>query len=107
MQTLDREQYPEFDIILRTRDQGTPALTSTATIHLNVSDVNDNAPVFYPVHYYVRVAESEPTHTSVLQVKLFCCDIFYFLIYLFGLLMDVICLGFWPRSIPSLERDVC
>ena len=68
LQTLDREQYSEFDIILRARDQGTPVQTSTATIHLNVSDVNDNAPVFYPVHYYVRVAESEPTHTSVIQV---------------------------------------
>ena len=68
LQTLDREQQHEFDIVVRARDQGTPAQTSTATVHLNVSDVKDNAPVFYPVHYYVRVAETEPTHTSVLQV---------------------------------------
>ena len=68
LQTLDREQYDQCDIILRAKDQGTPAQTSTTTIHLNVSDVNDNAPVFYPVNYYIRVPETEPTHTSVIQV---------------------------------------
>ena len=90
LQTLDREQRHEFEIVVRARDQGTPAQTSTATVHLNVSDVNDNAPVFYPVHYYVRVAETEPTHTSVIQVTfaydfrlnfhvndiLLCCSVF-------------------------------
>ena len=69
LKTLDREEYDEFDIVVRAKDQGTPAQTSTTTVHLNVSDVNDNSPVFYPANYHIRVPETEPTHTSVIQVK--------------------------------------
>ena len=65
---LDREVEEMYVIHLGVRDEGTPPKSSTATIYLNVTDINDNSPVFYPVKYHARVVENEPAHTSVIRV---------------------------------------
>ncbi|CAG0879401.1 unnamed protein product [Cyprideis torosa] len=66
---LDREVIPEYTIRVIARDQGTPTMSSTATISLIVDDVNDNSPEFYPLHYFVAVKETLPLESPVIQVS--------------------------------------
>ncbi|XP_056138216.1 neural-cadherin-like [Lampris incognitus] len=41
---LDRETVPVYELVVIATDQGTPALTGSATIHLPLLDMNDNGP---------------------------------------------------------------
>ncbi|XP_067853677.1 neural-cadherin [Heptranchias perlo] len=43
---LDHETIQQYNLIILATDQGTPAQTGTATIQMNVLDVNDNGPEF-------------------------------------------------------------
>ena len=65
---LDREVMPEFEIRVVARDQGSPPLSSTATVLLRVLDVNDNSPEFYPQQYLVSVSEDAEVGASVVKV---------------------------------------
>ncbi|KAK4297732.1 hypothetical protein Pmani_029851, partial [Petrolisthes manimaculis] len=66
---LDREAMPKYEIKVVAKDQGIPPLSSTATVMLEVQDVNDNSPEFYPQKYFVVVPEDLPLGSSVLQVS--------------------------------------
>ncbi|XP_054024590.1 protocadherin gamma-B5-like [Dryobates pubescens] len=66
--TLDREQAAEHRVTLVARDGGSPVLSSQATRVLEVSDVNDNAPVFEEEVYSAYVAENNAAGASVLRV---------------------------------------
>ncbi|KAK8375851.1 hypothetical protein O3P69_008534 [Scylla paramamosain] len=66
---LDREAMPEYEIKVVAKDQGIPPLSSTATVLLQVQDVNDNSPEFYPQKYFVVVPEDLPLGSSVVQVS--------------------------------------
>ncbi|KAI6076986.1 Protocadherin gamma-B2-like protein [Aix galericulata] len=55
---LDREQAAEYRVTVVARDRGSPALSSRAALVLEVSDVNDNAPVFEEAAYSAYVAEN-------------------------------------------------
>ncbi|XP_071829182.1 protocadherin Fat 4-like isoform X3 [Apostichopus japonicus] len=46
MKEFDRESTPRHEIVITATDGGTPPLSTTALIIVNVLDVNDNAPVF-------------------------------------------------------------
>lgn len=65
---LDRETTPRYEIRVIAKDQGVPQQSSTATVFLDVQDVNDNAPLFYPRQYFVPVAEDTAVGASLLQV---------------------------------------
>ncbi|XP_054024582.1 protocadherin gamma-B5-like [Dryobates pubescens] len=65
---LDREEAPEHRLTLVARDRGSPVLSSQATLVLEVSDVNDNAPVFEEEVYSAYVAENNAAGASVLRV---------------------------------------
>lgn len=45
---LDRENQSTYEIIVKAKDQGpgSPADSSTATVIITLSDINDNFPVF-------------------------------------------------------------
>ncbi|XP_023390680.1 protocadherin gamma-B5-like, partial [Pteropus vampyrus] len=49
--TLDREQTPEYNVTITATDKGKPPLSSSITITLHITDVNDNAPVFQQSAY--------------------------------------------------------
>ncbi|CAH1174191.1 unnamed protein product [Phaedon cochleariae] len=66
---LDREKISNYEILVVARDQGIPPQTSTATVFLNVLDVNDNSPEFYPQKYFVPVAEDTRPGTAVLKLR--------------------------------------
>ncbi|XP_043924996.1 protocadherin beta-15-like isoform X1 [Protopterus annectens] len=43
---LDREDTSEYNITITAEDSGSPPLSATTTIHLKISDINDNPPIF-------------------------------------------------------------
>ncbi len=49
MHSFDYEKIKIFHIIVQAKDHGSPSLSSNATVHVFISDQNDNAPaVIYP-----------------------------------------------------------
>ncbi|XP_066185596.1 protocadherin gamma-B5-like [Sylvia atricapilla] len=66
---LDREQAAEQRVTVVARDRGRPALRSSAELVLEVSDVNDNAPVFEEAAYSAYVAENNAAGALVLRVQ--------------------------------------
>ncbi|XP_032776148.1 protocadherin gamma-B2-like isoform X10 [Strigops habroptila] len=66
---LDREQASEHRVTVVARDRGSPALSSSTALVLEVSDVNDNAPVFEEAAYSAYVAENNAAGALVLRVS--------------------------------------
>ncbi|XP_061313172.1 protocadherin gamma-B5-like [Pezoporus flaviventris] len=66
---LDREQKSEHRVTVVARDRGSPALSSSTVLVLEVSDVNDNAPVFEEAAYSAYVAENNAAGELVLHVR--------------------------------------
>ncbi|XP_053935935.1 protocadherin beta-4-like [Cuculus canorus] len=58
MSTLDREEKEQYIITVRAADMGSPPLTTTHTFTVEISDVNDNAPVFNQTSYTMYVREN-------------------------------------------------
>ncbi|XP_023380277.1 protocadherin alpha-10-like, partial [Pteropus vampyrus] len=54
---LDRESVSIYDLVVTGRDGGSPSLSATASVSVEVADVNDNAPVFAQPEYTVFVKE--------------------------------------------------
>ncbi|XP_065411855.1 protocadherin gamma-B5-like isoform X11 [Chrysemys picta bellii] len=67
--TLDRERTPEYNITIIATDKGSPPLSTQKTILLQISDINDNAPVFQKPSYTAYVPENNPSGASVFSVK--------------------------------------
>ncbi|XP_029635711.1 putative neural-cadherin 2 [Octopus sinensis] len=57
--TLDREDIPSYTLIILGVDEGNPPQTGTATLTVNLSDVNDNYPIFKE-NYRPIVWENSP-----------------------------------------------
>nr|XP_056718891.1 protocadherin beta-16-like [Euleptes europaea] len=57
-QLLDRECIPEYNITITATDRGSPRLTSTRIINVQISDVNDNAPEFEKSTYKMQLREN-------------------------------------------------
>nr|XP_056718420.1 protocadherin gamma-A12-like isoform X13 [Euleptes europaea] len=55
---LDREEQKLHQLILTAADKGDPIRSGTVQIHVSVTDVNDNAPVFSKSLYEVSVVEN-------------------------------------------------
>uniref|UniRef100_A0A4W5KHP2 Cadherin domain-containing protein n=1 Tax=Hucho hucho TaxID=62062 RepID=A0A4W5KHP2_9TELE len=65
---LDREIISDYNITITATDEGTPPLSSSTTIHVSVSDVNDNPPVFEEQSYSTYVTENNTPGSSVCSV---------------------------------------
>ncbi|XP_058268055.1 putative protocadherin beta-18 isoform X44 [Hemibagrus wyckioides] len=65
---LDRETKAEYNITITATDGGLPPLSSSMTIHLTVSDVNDNPPVFEQQSYTAYVMENNKPGTFISSV---------------------------------------
>nr|XP_034959430.1 protocadherin beta-16-like [Zootoca vivipara] len=57
-QPLDIEKVCEYNITITATDQGSPRLTSTRILHVQISDVNDNPPMFEKPFYEMRLREN-------------------------------------------------
>ncbi|XP_037635357.1 protocadherin beta-16-like [Sebastes umbrosus] len=66
---LDREMYSEYNITVTCSDEGVPSLSSSVTLTLQISDVNDNAPVFERSSYEAYIVENNTPGLSIFTVK--------------------------------------
>ncbi|KAL4240786.1 Protocadherin-16 [Mactra antiquata] len=66
---IDYDRGPkQYTLYLRTVDIDEPSFVSTATVIINVTDVNDNSPRFVPESYNVRIPEDSQQGFEVVQV---------------------------------------
>ncbi|NXH86012.1 CAD19 protein, partial [Edolisoma coerulescens] len=67
---MDRETKDQYLVIIQAKDMvGQPgAFSATATVTINLSDVNDNPPKFQQRLYYMSVSEEAPVGTTVGKV---------------------------------------
>ncbi|OPJ76351.1 protocadherin gamma-B5-like [Patagioenas fasciata monilis] len=67
--TLDREREPSLRLVLTALDGGDPPRSGTAQLCINVTDANDNAPVFEQDRYHASLREDAPPGSTVLNVS--------------------------------------
>ncbi|XP_048884468.1 protocadherin gamma-A11-like isoform X13 [Brienomyrus brachyistius] len=68
-QVLDREKVSEYTITITAVDEGSPSYSSNKTLTLQLSDVNDHAPVFERKTYTVNVQENNAVGASIFTIK--------------------------------------
>nr|XP_054595034.1 protocadherin gamma-C5 isoform X7 [Nothobranchius furzeri] len=56
--TLDRETFSGYDVEITATDLGSPPLSTKKTISVNITDVNDNPPMFTQPSYNVYLKEN-------------------------------------------------
>ncbi|XP_035265755.1 protocadherin gamma-A11-like isoform X37 [Anguilla anguilla] len=66
---LDRELVSDYNITVTATDEGSPSLSSSKTVQLFVSDVNDNSPEFDEQSYSVYVTENNKPGNAVMSVR--------------------------------------
>uniref|UniRef100_A0AAX7SGL1 Protocadherin-16 n=1 Tax=Astatotilapia calliptera TaxID=8154 RepID=A0AAX7SGL1_ASTCA len=66
---LDRETHAKYTLEVVATDRGSPALSATVTVEVNVLDVNDNNPVFSKSSYSVEISEDAIEGAQVLEVS--------------------------------------
>ncbi|XP_036168821.1 LOW QUALITY PROTEIN: protocadherin alpha-10-like [Myotis myotis] len=66
---LDRESVANYELVVTARDGGSPSLSATASVSVEVADVNDNAPLFAQPEYTVFVKENNPPGRHIFTVS--------------------------------------
>ncbi|XP_016061033.1 PREDICTED: protocadherin alpha-12-like [Miniopterus natalensis] len=66
---LDRESVANYAVVVTARDGGSPSLSATASVSVEVADVNDNAPEFAQREYTVFVKENNPPGCHIFTVS--------------------------------------
>ncbi|XP_040008667.1 cadherin-like protein 26 [Xiphias gladius] len=64
---FDYDKIKAYEVIIQAKDHGTPSLTSTAVVTLNILDTNSHPPMFKENTYHGAVSESA-THNDLLRV---------------------------------------
>ncbi|XP_045575341.1 protocadherin alpha-8-like [Salmo salar] len=72
---LDRESDSQYNVTITATDEGTPPLSSTSVITVDVSDVNDNAPRFSEPVINVYVKENSPIGDVIKTVSAVDVDV--------------------------------
>ncbi|KAM4035215.1 protocadherin gamma-B1-like [Anomaloglossus baeobatrachus] len=67
--SLDREKLSSYNITIQATDKGSPEKTSRKFFRLDVSDVNDNAPVFEKLSYTAFIPENNSPGTSIFSIQ--------------------------------------
>ncbi|XP_066572835.1 protocadherin gamma-A3 isoform X22 [Amia ocellicauda] len=65
---LDRETVSQYNITITAADEGSPPQSSSKTIYIPISDVNDNSPVFDQQAYSAYVTENNTPGSSICSV---------------------------------------
>uniref|UniRef100_A0A8C7ZZX1 Protocadherin-16 n=1 Tax=Oryzias sinensis TaxID=183150 RepID=A0A8C7ZZX1_9TELE len=69
-------EHPSILVVVEAQDQGFPPLSSTTTVQIQVSDVNDNAPIFQQSKYTATVSEDGLLGSTVLTLDPVDGDLF-------------------------------
>ncbi|XP_074530023.1 protocadherin alpha-8-like isoform X9 [Halichoeres trimaculatus] len=62
---LDRERVSKYNVSITAIDEGNPALSTTSVITVQISDVNDNPPVFTESLINIYVNENSPVGKTI------------------------------------------
>ena len=62
-------QVSGYSLLVQAVDSGIPAMSSTATVNIDISDVNDNSPVFTPANYTAVIQVSHILPASHLSLR--------------------------------------
>uniref|UniRef100_A0A8C4HPL9 Protocadherin-16 n=1 Tax=Dicentrarchus labrax TaxID=13489 RepID=A0A8C4HPL9_DICLA len=68
-------ERPSVSIVIEACDGGSPSLSSLTTVQVQISDVNDNAPVFHQSEYRATVSEDTIPGSTVLTFEAFDSDL--------------------------------
>uniref|UniRef100_A0A9L0JH04 Protocadherin alpha subfamily C, 2 n=1 Tax=Equus asinus TaxID=9793 RepID=A0A9L0JH04_EQUAS len=71
---LDHESMTNYEVVVTARDGGSPSLSATARVSVEVADVNDNAPAFAQPEYTVFVKENNPPGSHIFTVSAWDAD---------------------------------
>ncbi|XP_068133897.1 protocadherin alpha-6-like [Hyperolius riggenbachi] len=66
---LDREHISQYDIEITATDEGSPCLSVTKTIKIEISDVNDNSPTFPQISEVISLRENNPPGLHIYTVS--------------------------------------
>ncbi|XP_046802630.1 cadherin-related tumor suppressor isoform X1 [Lucilia cuprina] len=66
---LDREQVPEYNLVVGAIDTGLPPQTGTTMVRIELLDVNDNGPTFSNDGLIGYISENEPAGTSIMTLS--------------------------------------
>ncbi|XP_069619801.1 protocadherin gamma-B1-like isoform X1 [Ranitomeya imitator] len=66
---IDREKTSSYNICIIATDRGSPPLSSTRVLTLDVSDVNDNPPIFSKSTYVAYVPENNLPGASIFSIQ--------------------------------------
>lgn len=67
--SFDREVIDEYVLTIEARDGGVISLSSSAQVIVEITDVNDNAPVISPDKYNVSIDENVPLNSELVIVN--------------------------------------
>ncbi|KAM7143471.1 protocadherin-12 [Molossus nigricans] len=73
--TLDRERWPKYTLTLLAQDQGPQPLSAERQLSIQISDVNDNAPVFEKSRYEVSTRENNLPSLHLITIKAHDADL--------------------------------
>lgn len=68
-QVLDHEEIQQHKLRVRVVDGGVPSLSSDVTVTIDVTDLNDNAPIFTEHTYKTVISELAPRGHFITQVQ--------------------------------------
>ena len=94
--TLDRETTDMYEMVVVASDGGSVPRSSTTTVTVSITDINDNIPTFSRASYLISTTENQPIGTSILQVTVTDDDI--------GLNSDII-LSIDTSSVDGIRAD--
>ncbi|XP_071362567.1 protocadherin Fat 3 [Trachinotus anak] len=66
---LDRELVSRYSLSVQAFDSGSPAMSSTVTVNIDISDVNDNPPVFTPANSTAVIQLNQAAGTILLKLS--------------------------------------
>lgn len=70
IEPLDYEVSHEYYITIEATDGGSPPLSDMATVNINLTDVNDNKPVFSQDVYTAVISEDTELGKTVMAVRI-------------------------------------
>uniref|UniRef100_A0A3B4YZ70 Protocadherin-15 n=1 Tax=Seriola lalandi dorsalis TaxID=1841481 RepID=A0A3B4YZ70_SERLL len=73
---LDRELRSQYDVVVEASDGAVDPRRTTLTLSVQITDIDDNSPVFSQQTYVVNVPENSPVGTVVLQLSAVDSDLF-------------------------------
>uniref|UniRef100_A0A3P9PH91 FAT atypical cadherin 3 n=1 Tax=Poecilia reticulata TaxID=8081 RepID=A0A3P9PH91_POERE len=66
---LDRELVSRYTLSVQAFDSGSPAMSSTVAVNIDISDVNDNPPVFTPPNSTAIIQLNQAAGTNLLTLS--------------------------------------